>query len=349
MAIDVRCDRDIFFQLLPLAVEMKTEYALVRPKLGLAARLRTLLLRWRQLVLGLADYTYAMDKRLLFVLLLAMEGVIFAIDLHTDPMISVGPFYLIPIFISAWFLRRQSTYLLITAAVIACVYGFRMIFPATDYFLYGYNLILTGIAFSLFEMLVWQYKHLVVRLVKHAHYVEGRYSNARRWRRLDTTIHRAIPEEAEEIVRLLVAGANEGKFDAALLTPERQHAFAQLTKAAIIHGIGVRGLWAGGTASVPCEYWVSVIDGRVAGVMMILAIDGKEQAERELHAIAVSEPYRGLGIGSTLIDFYCTHFKGRRLLVPCQPHSKIGPMIERRGFRKCGTSSDGYVFMEKIT
>ncbi len=320
---------------------------LVKPRIAPSAVGQRGLLRLRRCVARLEDELYQMDRRVLFLLLLALEVAIFWVDLNTEPTLIVAPYYLVPIIFSAWFLERRITYLLLTLAVLARVYAYWDMFPKTTHFLYWHNLLTTACAYSLVEVLIWRVKQLVTRLALHADYLQQRGRNVGRRRRLQATIRRAVPADAAAILRLIALGAEDGAFSRNALYEARQQELAVLITHSITEGNGTRDLWQGGRTSVPMEYWVSEIDGVVAGYIMVIGVDAKKDADRELHAIAVAHSHRGIGIGSALTSFFCAHFKQRRLIVACKPRSRMMTMMERRGFRQYA-SAQGYSLLEKL-
>jgi ribosomal protein S18 acetylase RimI-like enzyme len=58
--------------------------------------------------------------------------------------------------------------------------------------------------------------------------------------------------------------------------------------------------------------------------------------------MVVDEPYRGLGIGAAMTNFFCNHFKSRRLFAACRPDSTMMQMLKRRRFTLYATTSTGY-------
>lgn len=48
-----------------------------------------------------------------------------------------------------------------------------------------------------------------------------------------------------------------------------------------------------------------------------------------------------------MTDFFCTHFRKRRLTVACKPGTRMMAMMERRGFRRYA-SAQGYELLEKL-
>ena len=80
------------------------------------------------------------------------------------------------------------------------------------------------------------------------------------------------------------------------------------------------------------------IDARVVGYMMILGVDGQKSIQRELHAMVVEDRYRGHGVGGMMVDFFCTHYKQRRLVSACRDGSAMLRMLTRHGFALMGRS-----------
>jgi ribosomal protein S18 acetylase RimI-like enzyme len=170
------------------------------------------------------------------------------------------------------------------------------------------------------------------RLATHASLVRSNARQERRRRALESTIRRAVPDDVDAIVRLVSVGAESGAFDQKVFDSEKLIALASHFRSGIADGRAIRDVWNGGQTSVPIEFWVSVINGNVAGFFMVLGLDQNKGAERELHAIAVDQAYRGLGVGSAMVDFFCSHYAQRRLFVLCKPDTVMMGMLKRRNF-----------------
>jgi len=320
-----------------------TESLVTASGLAQGAREPAPLRRLQPVLLHLEQGLRRMDKRVLFLLLLCLELVVLLADIETDPQLSIGPYFLLPILLSAWFLEQSATFFFVTLSTILRIYGFRQIFPEDATFFYWHNIALTGAVYAVFATLVIIVRRSMLRLARHARLVEAHRKRLARARRLEASIHRAKPEHADDIVRLTVGGG----FESQAVTPERLAQFAAAWRSAIAKGTTVRNLWTGGSATVPGEFWVSVINGEVAGYMFVVGFDDKRPADCELHAIVIAEAYRGLGIGSAMTDFFCKHFKYHRRIIACRPGSTMMTMVEARGFNRFATSSNGYILLEK--
>jgi ribosomal protein S18 acetylase RimI-like enzyme len=288
-----------------------------------------------------------MDKRLIFVLLLVLEGVIFWLDVLTGPLVSFGPYYILPIALCGWLLERKITYLFVALSTAARVHVFSELFPANNPLFYVYDIFQSAVLYSIVEILVWRIKRLIRRLAIHASRLEGNLKHVHQQRRLEATIRRALPEDTDEIVHLASIGSQNGAFSGDVLTTVRQQTLTLAFKQGIADGTTVRDVWTGGKAAVPIEFWVSIVNEKVAGFFMILGTDNKKGSERELHAIAVSEAYRGLGIGSAMTDFFCSHYNNRRLVAACRPESTMLAMLKRRGFKQFFVTENQYVLVER--
>ncbi|MYN21212.1 GNAT family N-acetyltransferase, partial [Rugamonas sp. FT107W] len=166
-------------------------------------------------------------------------------------------------------------------------------------------------------------------------------------RRLDSAIRRAVPEDVAAIIGLTTSGGESGGFDQSVTDGVRQAALAASFTAGIVDGAALRDLWSGGTATVPIEFWVCEIDARVVAYMMILGVDAQKGMQRELHAMVVEDTYRGHGVGAMMVDFFCTHYKHRRLLSACRDGSAMLRMLTRRGFALLTRSDQGYLILAR--
>jgi ribosomal protein S18 acetylase RimI-like enzyme len=92
---------------------------------------------------------------------------------------------------------------------------------------------------------------------------------------------------------------------------------------------------------------VCEINAQLAGFFMVTGLNDQTGMERELHAVATSKQYRGLGIGSVLVDFFCDHYYGRKLYAAVMPDSQMYTMLKRRGFYLYANSSTGYIVVER--
>ena len=276
-------------------------------------------------------FALGMSRQRLLVLALALTGLILWLDINSGPFVSFGIFLILPIALCAWLLDRKTTYFIVLLSCIVRTYGFSDLFPANKLYLWIFNVLQSAVIFTVVEVLVWRIRQLNKRLVIHTTRIKKHADHALHKHRLEESIRRAIPEDADEIVRLLTLGIGEGAFNIEL-SPEKQKAIADRHKECIGDGTVVRDLWRGGLATVPAEFWVSVINGNIAAFMLVIALDEEIANERELHAVVVSDAYRGLGIGSALVDFFCTHYKKRQLFSICKPESTMMEMLKRRNF-----------------
>ena len=149
------------------------------------------------------------------------------------------------------------------------------------------------------------------------------------------------------IIRLTNSGGESGGFDQAVTDSVRQATLAATFTAGIVDGAALRDLWTGGQSTVPIEFWVCEIDAKVVSYMMILGVDGQKSMQRELHAMVVEDSYRGRGVGSLMVDFFCTHYKHRRLLSACRDGSAMLHMLTRRGFALLTHSEQGYAILAR--
>ena len=128
--------------------------------------------------------------------------------------------------------------------------------------------------------------------------------------------------------------------DPSALSLERQQEMAKDFKQALSTGFAERTTWERNLEDVPQDLWVYKIDGTLAAFALVLGLNNKHSLERELHAIAVHPAYRGQGIGSEILDYFCRYFGGRELYLQTKTGSTMMRMATARGFapfRKIGS------------
>jgi GNAT superfamily N-acetyltransferase len=275
--------------------------------------------------------------------LLILEAIIFWLDVYTGPLVSFAPYYILPVATCTWFVERRAfAFLFIALSALARVSVHDQILmghPMRSY-LYIYEFFQSFLLYTIVEFLVRKVKLLFREIGNHSIALEHRL-------KIDQSIRRAVLEDIDDVIFLSTIGASDGGLSEDLLKHERQLAFIHAYKQAILDGALVRGFWEGGSASVPCELWVSEINGRVAGYFVILGIDNTKSSDRELEAIVVAREYRGFGIGTAMTDFFCMHYLHRRLVVACKPGSQMMHMVERRGFKPYAESPPYILFERK--
>ncbi len=279
---------------------------------------------------------------LLFLLFLALEACIFSIDFSTGQLISFSPFYFLPICLSAWFLQPKHAYFFALLSSAARVYDFSTIIPSSSITLLIFDFLQSAFLYCLIAFLTLKIRHLVLRLNMHTLKIARNYKHQHHLRMLATTLRRALPNDVDSIIALTVAGSKSGAMAEEIMNFTHQQALALSFSQGINDGAAVRDVWNAGKSTVPIEFWVSELNGQIAGFFMVLGLDDKKGMERELHAMVVSEAYRGLGIGAAMTNFFCNHFKSRRLFAACRPDSTMMKMLKRRNFKLYATTSTGY-------
>lgn len=271
--------------------------------------------------------------------LLLAHALIFVVDASTDATISFAPFYSLPVALAAWRLRLPLAVTFVVIATLARVYDYHNLHHETSLLLV-YDLLQSAAFYGLIALLAHKVRQTMNRLARHAAIFQRKARQARHARHLDTAIRRAVQADVPAIVRLTVVGTETGAFDSNVADTERQ---AQLTahfSQGIANGVALRDLWGGGQSMVPIEFWVAELDGQISGYMMVLGLNGDHGPEREMHALAVDPACRGRGVGRALVDFFCTRYQQRRLVVGCKTNSQMMQMLRRRSFQYHSTSSD---------
>jgi len=273
----------------------------------------------------------ASQGRVAAVLLLAL-ALIFMFDAASGATISFSPFYSVPVALAAWRCRHAVIAGFVAAASLARVYDYNHLHH-DSWLLLAYDLLQSAAFFALVALLALQARAAVDRLARSTSRFRGKARQVRHQRLLESAIRRAVVDDVPAILAITVAGGESGAFDQNVMTAERQATLHTNFTRAIIEGHLLRATWEGARETVPVEFWVSEIDGRLAGYMMVIGLDAKHGPERELHALAVDPVCRGRGIGAALVDFFCVHYQHRRLVIGCKTNSQMMAMARRRSFR----------------
>ncbi|MYN28123.1 GNAT family N-acetyltransferase [Duganella levis] len=264
----------------------------------------------------------------------------FVLDLGSGPTISFGLFYTLSVVLVAWRLGRAATVLAVLAASAARVVDFYLTRHHDGALMLVYDLLQSAAGYGLAALLAWQGRLLFERTARHARSFQRQARRERRRRRLEATIRRAVLADVPAIVQLTSTGGEDGAFDQNVMDAARQAALTASFSQGIIDGAALRDLWNGGQMVVPIEFWVSELHGQLAAYMMVLGLDGNKGPERELHALAVAPAFRNNGLGSAMVDFFCTRYQQRRLVVATKSGSQMMQMLSRRSFQPLTTSKD---------
>ncbi|GEM_PF-1602681 len=283
----------------------------------------------------------------IFVATALIEIAVFLFDDFKGPLISAAPYYFIPIGIAVWYLNLPLAALFVAASALAREYVFSRAYPHNSWLPYATDLVSSGLIFStVAALLAWQRRSQRL-LVEQARELEVRAQHAEHQRQVESRIRRAVLEDVPAIVELAVYGASDGDLSKEVLAAERQQALQASYNESILSGMGERPTWSGGKARVPLELWVYELDGKIVGFFMILGLDQQAATARELHAVAIDKAYRGAGVGTAMVDFFCSHYYGRRLYAACMPGSRMHGMLQHRGFFHHADAMEGYVIVER--
>ncbi|RFP27896.1 N-acetyltransferase [Duganella sp. BJB488] len=306
------------------------------------------MLRTRKIRLRLRSLARHASVRLVWTFLLLLAALIVLLDLDTGATISYSPFLVAPTALAAWLLGRRGALLFVALSSAARVYDYATTRGQHDGpALLLYELAQSAALYGLVALLVLYLRGRRDALLRHARKVRDAARRERHRRRLDSAIRRAVPEDVAAIIGLTTSGGESGGFDQSVTDGVRQAALAASFSAGIVDGAALRDLWSGGTATVPIEFWVCEIDARVVAYMMILGVDAQKGMQRELHAMVVEDRHRGHGVGGMMVDFFCTHYKHRRLVAACRDGSAMLRMLTRRGFAPLTRSDQGYLILAR--
>ncbi|NYE61885.1 ribosomal protein S18 acetylase RimI-like enzyme [Duganella sp. 1224] len=269
---------------------------------------------------------------------------IFLLDVGSGPTISFGLFYTLAVVLVAWRLGPGATALAVLGASVARVADFYLTRHHDSPPMLVYDLLQSAAGYGLAALLAWQGRLLFERTARHARSFQRQARRERRRRRLESTIRRAVLADVPAIIALTNAGGEDGAFDQRVQDAVHQAALSNSFSQGIIEGAALRDVWHGGQTVVPIEFWVSEIDGQLAAYMMVLGLDGNKGPERELHALAVAPAQRGAGLGSVMVNFFCTRYQQRRLVVASKAGSQMMQMLQRRHFQQL-SSDKGYDIM----
>jgi ribosomal protein S18 acetylase RimI-like enzyme len=269
---------------------------------------------------------------------------LFLLDVGSGPTISFGVFYPLVVVLVAWRLGPGATTLAVLGASVARVADFYLTRHHDGALMLVYDLLQSAAGYGLAALLAWQGRLLFERTARHARNFQRQARRERRRRRLESTIRRAVVADVPAIIALTTTGGEDGAFDQNVMDAVHQAALSNSFSQGIIDGAAMRDVWSGGQTVVPIEFWVSEIGGQLAAYMMVLGLDGNKGPERELHALAVAPAHRGSGLGSAMVNFFCTCYQQRRLVVASKAGSQMMQMLQRRRFQPLA-SDKGYDIM----
>ncbi|MFZ6742878.1 GNAT family N-acetyltransferase [Undibacterium sp. JH2W] len=279
--------------------------------------------------------------------LLLLEAILYCLDEFTGPYSFYAPFYIFPVAISAALLSQRLTFFFVVLSSLARAQVFSQVFQGGSLLMLAFDIAQSMLLYGSIAILVIAVNTMYLRLLRYAEYLRANIRQMRQQRRYKASIRRALPDDADDIVRLAVNGARNGDLSEDISNAVLQRTLAVAFRQGIVEGLTTRHIWAGGQQKVPVEFWVSIINDRMAGFFMLYGVDNQQGSERELHAMVVADEYRGLGIGAAMTDFFCMHFKNRRLFAACKPGSTMMKMLTRRGFSMfCATEND-YIIIER--
>lgn len=274
-------------------------------------------------------------------------ALVFAVDWLTPPTVPFGPYYLIPVALAAWNFGAAPTGLMVLVASVARTLVLGRHHPMDGYAIYAVDIATTLAACAASAILLMRLRRTLHRLAAHAEELRQEARKAERRFKLQRSIRRAVPSDVDAIVALTVVGARTGDLTKDALDPTYQQALRVSHLHCIEHGAERRHTWTGAEAVVPVDIWVAHLNGKLAGYFKVMGLDDQSGSARELHAVATAAGYRGLGLGSAMVDFFCAHYHGRRQFAACMPDGRMHRMLTQRGFRHFANTNEGYVIVER--
>jgi GNAT superfamily N-acetyltransferase len=273
---------------------------------------------------------------------------IFELDWLASPRIPFGPYYLLPIALAAWCLPGRFTSFMVIAASLARSVVLGRLFPVHPVLYFTVDIISSLCVYAAFAYLLGRLKQAYELLAEEAGTLTVKVQQAERRLWLDASIRRAVLDDVDQIVALAALGGEEGDLSKDVTTTVRQAMLRGVYADSIRQGTVARLTWRGVEAVVPVEFWVSQINGQIAGFFMVMGLDGSQGAERELHAIVTAKDYRGVGVGTAMVNCFCSNYYGRKLYAAVMPESKMHRMLKRRGFFRYADAKEGYVVVERV-
>jgi GNAT superfamily N-acetyltransferase len=237
---------------------------------------------------------------------------------------------------------------MVVAASIARSLVLSRLFPAHPVLYFTVDIVSSLCVYTGVAYLLGRLKQAYQLLAEEAGMLTVKVEQAERRLWLDASIRRAVLDDVDQIVALTALGGAEGDLSKDVTTTVRQAALRGVYADSIRQGTGRRPTWTGDQAVVPVEFWVSQINGQIAGYFMVVGLDGRQGPERELHAIVTAKDYRGVGVGTAMVNWFCSHYYGRKLYAAVMPESKMHRMLKRRGFFRFTDAKEGYVIVERV-
>jgi GNAT superfamily N-acetyltransferase len=274
--------------------------------------------------------------------------VIFELDWLASARLPFGAYYLLPIALAAWCLPGRFTSFMVVAASLARTIVLSRLFPAHPVLYFTADIISSLCVYAGVAYLLGRLKQAYHLLAEEAGTLTVKVEQAERRLWLDASIRRAVLDDVDHIVALAALGGAEGDLSKDVTTTVRQAALRGMYADSIRQGTGMRPTWHGEQAVVPIEFWVSQINGQIAGFFMVLGLDDRQGPERELHAIVTAKDYRGVGVGTAMVNWFCSHYYGRKLYAATMPESTMHRMLKRRGFFPYADMKEGYEILERV-
>jgi ribosomal protein S18 acetylase RimI-like enzyme len=273
---------------------------------------------------------------------------IYWLDWHCWPRVPFGLYYLIPILLAAWRLPARFTGFLVLSTSIARTAVLSPSIASNPIFYYVADVASFACIYAGSAYLVSRLKQVYLGLADEAQVLATKVEQGERRSWLDASIRRAVSDDVDGIVQLVALGGQEGDLSKDVATPERQTNLRNLYSDILRLGVGPRTTWANEKVLVPIEFWVSHIDGEIAGFFMVMGLNGKGGPERELHTIVTATAYRGSGVATAMVDFFCSHYYGRKLYAAVMPQGTMYHMLKRRGFFHHADTLQAYCILERV-
>ncbi|MFO1161625.1 MAG: GNAT family N-acetyltransferase [Reyranellaceae bacterium] len=275
-----------------------------------------------------------------------LTAAIFAFDIETPTEGAHGPYYLLAVVLAGLKYRARQTALIAALIALVRIYALHLSSPTNELWPLVSDAALALLIFVGTGLGVVAYTKLNRRLLKYNSLLLRAYRSQKAKHRLVRGFRRAVPSDVDDLLDILTHDVKAGLFMPALLDPKMREAYGKAVQQVLSNGVGLRDVWTGGRATVPADYWVAEINGKIAAYMFVCGLGEKNPDDRELHYVSVAPMYRGLGLGSAMTDFFIKTYRGRRQVIGSKPGTLMNALVRRREF-KMYANRNGFELFER--